>query len=322
MIYYFLIFIVSLFALSLSGPLVVDTLSRIAKYLGWREFVVGFFLIAFAASLPNFVLGITAALKGIPELSFGDVVGGNVVDLSLAVALVILLSRVILPSEGTSRASALWSSAIAILPLLLILDGELSRPDGLVLIFAFLLYICWLFSKGERFKKPYDGIDPQPPLKAFKGFMKDLGRAAVGLLLLVFGAQGVVASSTLFAQALNVPLPVIGILIIGLGNSLPEIYFAISSAKKGKTEMILGDLMGSVIVPATLVLGIVVLIHPIRLDGFSAFVTARIFLVLAAILFYIAARTGKRITRREAFVLLGLYIAFVAFEILFCHCGA
>lgn len=320
MIYYFLIFIASLIALSLSGPLIVGALSRVAKYLGWREFVVAFFLIAFAASLPNFVLGITAALKGIPELSFGDVVGGNVVDLSLAVALVILLSGVILPSEGTSRTSALWSSAIAVLPLLLILDGELSRADGLVLIFAFLFYIGWLFSKGERFKKPYDGTDPQSPLKEFKVFLKDLGRAAVGLLFLVLGAQGVVASSTSFAQVLNVPLPLIGILIIGLGNSLPEIYFAISSARQGKTEMILGDLMGSVIVPATLVLGMVVLIHPIKIADFSAFAGARIFLVLAAILFYIAARTGRKITKKEAFVLLGLYIAFVAFEILLCHC--
>lgn len=313
-----LIFLASFILVSWAGSWVVGALMRVARYLGWREFVVAFFLMAFAASLPNFAIGVISALQGIPELSFGDVVGGNVVDLTLSVALVILVSGVSLPAHGvTLQTSAILTSLIAVVPLVLILDGGLTRSDGGVLIGVFFLYIFWLFSKGERFKRPYDGKEEeQPPTKRLKDFFKDLGRAFMGVFLLVVGAQGVVSSASLLAQILQVPLPVLGILMVGLGNSLPEIYFAILSARQRKTEMILGDLMGSVIVPATLVLGTVVLIHPIAIEDFSPFAIARFFLIVAAVLFYIAARTERKINRGEAIVLLCIYFLFLFLEII------
>lgn len=309
------IFFASFILLSWAGSWVVDALVRVARFLGLREFVVAFFLMAFAASLPNFAIGVTSAVRGVPELSFGDVVGGNVVDLTLSVAIVILFAGVSLPAEGaTLQTSALLSSFIALLPLVLVLDGRLTRPDGLVLIAAFFLYIFWLFSKGERFKKPYEGGEGNP-VAGFESSLKDLGKALAGVLLLAVGAQGVVGSASSIAGTLHISLPLLGILLLGLGNSLPEIYFAVLSARRGDTEMILGDLMGSVIVPATLVLGSVVLIRPIAIEDFSPFAIARFFLIVAAILFYIAARTGRRITRKEAVVLLVLYAMFVGFEL-------
>ncbi len=103
---------------------------------------------------------------------------------------------------------------------------------------------------------------------------------------------------------------------MGLGNALPETYFAVISAKKGQTWMILGNLMGSVIVPATLVLGIVALICPIEIIDFSPFAIARFFLIISALFFLFFVRTGRKITRKEALFLLLIYIVFVATEIL------
>jgi len=312
-----IIFFISLFLVSWTGSWVIRALMRIARYLHLREFVVAFFLMAFAASLSNFAVGVTSALQGIPELSFGDVVGGNVVDLTLSVAIVVLISGKSLPAEGaTLQMSALLSSLIAVLPLVLVLDGALTRADGLILIFGFLIYIFWIFSKGERFKKLYYGSEKEEPVKEFKQFFEDFGKAIIGVLLIAFGAQGVVNSSVSIAHMFGFPIPVIGILLLGLGNCLPEIYFAILSARQGKTEMILGDLMGSVIVPATLVLGLVVLIHPIIIEDFSPFAIARFFLIVASILFYIASRTGRIISRGEAVLLLGIYIIFLGLEII------
>ena len=90
---YILIFLFSCFLLTLSSKWLVNTLSRIALFLKLKEFVVGFFIMAFAASLPNFFVGIIAALNKIPELSFGDVIGGNILDLSLVIGLAALLSK-------------------------------------------------------------------------------------------------------------------------------------------------------------------------------------------------------------------------------------
>ncbi len=313
---YIFIFIGSCLMLFCAGSWLVSALIRMAKYLGWREFVLAFFVMAVVGSLPNLFVGINAALHKIPQLSLGDIMGGNVVDLTLAVALAVLVAGATLPAPSRMvQTSTLFTAGVAILPLILILDGKLGRGDGLVLLSAFTLYIFWLFSKKERFKKVYEDAD-EGIIREFKTFVKDLGKMVLALALLFLAAEGLVNSSIYFFESFNLSIPIMGILIIGLVNALPEIYFAIVSAKRGQNWMVLGNLMGSIIVPATLVLGVVCLICPIEITDFSPFAIARIFLVIAAIFFLIIVRTGQKITKKEALVLLFLYIIFVAVEIL------
>jgi len=313
---YILIFIASCAGLYFAGELVVGSLMRTAKFLGWREFVVAFIVIAFAATLPNLFVGITSAINKIPELSFGDVVGGNVIDLTLAVALAALVAKSLPADSRTVQTTSFFTTTIAILPLLLILDGELGRGDGLVLILTFGFYLWWLFSKQERFTKVYNE-NKIPLSKRLPTLLKDIGKIILGITILILASKGIVESALFFAETFNLSLSLIGILIVSLGNALPETYFAIASARKGQTWMILGDLMGSIIAPATLVLGIVVLICPIQIPDFSPFVIARLFLIISAFFFFIFLRTGKKITRREAIFLLGIYVAFVLTEIFY-----
>ncbi|MDI6603100.1 MAG: hypothetical protein QME57_03235 [Patescibacteria group bacterium] len=314
--FYIFIFIISCIILYFSGEWVVGGLMRIARFLGWREFVVAFFVMAFAASLPNLFIGITSALIQIPEFSFGDVAGNNIVALTIAVALAVLISKKELPAESkTVQTTSVFTMIAAILPLILILDGSLSRVDGVLLIILFLFYCSWLFSKRERFTRIYEE-HKDSIIKEFKVFLKDLGKVILGIILLVGAAQGIVSSAQFFAQNFNVSIILIGILITGLGSALPEVYFAIASARKEKTWMILGDLMGSVIVPATLVLGIVALISPIKILDPSPLLIARFFLIISALFFFFFVRTGQKITKKEALFLLSLYIIFVLVEIL------
>ena len=134
-----IIFIISFFLLVFASKWLVGALAKIAKFFGWKEFVVAFFTMALAGTIPNLSVGISSALRGIPQLSFGEIVGGNIVDLTVAVALATLVSRNGLRVSGrTVRGSAVFTLVIAILPLLLIFDGNLSRADGAILILAFL----------------------------------------------------------------------------------------------------------------------------------------------------------------------------------------
>ena len=312
---YLLIFIISCLLLFWAGSFLVGALMRMAKFLGWKEFVVAFFVMAFAGTAPNLFVGINSAIHQIPQLSFGDIVGGNVIDLTLAVALAVLISRTAIPAKSQLiQASSLFTIAVAILPLLLILDGTLGRGDGIILISVFFFYVFWLFSKEERFKKVYENNDDDV-VEDFKTFLKDLARIILALILLFGAAEGMVLSAKFFAQSFNLSLALVGILIIGLGNALPEIYFAVASAKKGRTWMILGNLMGSIIVPATLVLGIVALLCPIEIADFSPFAIARFFLIISALFFFFFIRTDRKITKKEAIFLLGIYLTFVLVEI-------
>jgi cation:H+ antiporter len=313
---YISIFVVSVAMLYFSGKLIISGLMKVAKFLKLKEFVVAFFIMAFAASLPNLAVGIISAINGIPELSFGEIMGGNVVDMTLAVVLALLFSpkKEISAESKTTQSSAFFTFAAAVIPLIMVLDGKLSRADGIILILFFFFYVAWLFSKKERFSKVYS--HHQIPLKdEIKIFINNLLKLCAGIALLLLAANGIVKSASFFAGELEMPIAMVGILIVGLGNTLPEIYFAAVSARKGETGMILGDLMGSVIVPTAVVLGIVALIRPIAIVDFSPFAIARVFLVVSAVFFFIFVRSDRKISRKEAVFLTLIYLGFLASEI-------
>ncbi len=315
MIFYVVSFLVSIIVLAWLGTHLIETLTRLAKYLGWREFVVAFFVMAVAGSLPNLFVDISAALRGFPQLAFGDIVGGNLVDLTLVMGLAILMSKKSIPAESKMiQYSAFFTAIISLMPLLLVLDGRLGRIDGVILIITFFLYAFWLFSKEDRFKKVYTG-KKQSPLKGFKGFFKDIIKIIVFLVVLLLASQVIINSSEYFSLKLGIPLSLVGLLIVGLGNCFPEAYFSIVSARKGEGWMILGDLMGSVISCASLVLGIVAIISPFEIYDFSPFIIARIFLIVTLGLFIIFVRTGKKLTKSEGLILISVYIVFLLVEI-------
>ena len=314
MILYILLFLISIGLLFWSGTFLIGALTRTARFLGWKEFVVAFIVIAFASSIPNLFVGISSALHKIPQLSFGDIVGGNLIDFTIAVALAALVAKSLPAESKMVQTSAIFTMAVAIFPLLLILDGVLGRGDGIALIFVFFCYIYWLFSKKERFSKVYNANEV-PIVKSFKSFVKDLGRLLIGLLFLLVAAEGIVRAARFFSESLNLEIALVGILIVGISNAIPETYFAIVCARKAHNWMVLGDLMGSVIVASTLVLGIVAIICPIEIADFSPFAIARFFLIIAAMFFLFFVRTDRKITVKEALFLLSIYLIFLLVEI-------
>jgi cation:H+ antiporter len=283
--------------------------------LGWKEFVVSFFIVAFSTTIPNFVVDVTSAIKNVPHLALGDVIGTNIVDLTLIVGVSALISKagLSLPSR-TVQGSSIFTILVAILPLILILDGELSKADGILLLFAFLVYLFWLFQKKERFEKIYDGI--KEPL-TLKFFLKNLLFLFFSISILLLSAQGIVKSALFFSSFFKVPLTFIGALIVGFGTALPEFSFCFQAAKKSQDWMIVGDVMGSVILTTTLVLGTVSLISPIENLSFSQLLVARIFLLISALLFFVFVRTDKKVTKKEGFFLIFLYLLFLLTQFLF-----
>jgi len=309
-----IIFIISFLLLSFSGRWLIESLKRISEFLGWKEFVVAFFITAFSVSLPNFFVGIISALNKVPELSFGDIIGGNVAELALLGGLAALISKKGLSANSkTVQGSSIFAIITALLPLLLGADGNISRSDGILLILAFALYTAWLFNKKERFEKIYDEIKGRVSVKfVFKTTLIFI----ISIFLLLVSAQGVVKSARFFADYLKIPLTLVGILIVSFGNSLPDLSFVIQAARKSDDWLLLGDLIGGTIITATLVLGIVSLISPIIITDIPAIVVGRIFLIISALFFIFFIRTEKKITKREGTFLLLIYILFIIVEII------
>lgn len=311
---YVLIFFVSIVLLVFSGGKTVESLTRISRFLKLREFIIAFILMAFATSIPELFVGISAALNGIPELSLGNILGANIINLTLAVGLAVLFLGGLEIERETVRRGSILMGTIGLLPLLLIIDGELSRIDGCVLLLAFIFYITWLFDREELFKKVYNDIEPT--IINFRNFMKDLVFFGGSVVLLLISSQGIVQSAAFFADFLGIGLGIIGIVLVGAGTALPEVYFSIRAGRAGETKMILGNLMGCVVITSTLVLGLVALISPIKIADFSPFAAARIFLLISILFFLLISRTRSQISRKEGIMLILIYAVFIIFEAL------
>ena len=304
----------SFLLLALAGKWLIDALARIGVCLKLKEFVLAFFVMGIGATIPNLIIGIMSALNKIPELSFGDVMGANIFDLSIIVGLAALISRGGLTSSSrTIQGSSVFVAIIALLPIFLIFDGKLSRIDGMMLLAGFAIYTLWLFSKKDRFTKVYENC---PQIFSLGEIVKASFTIVIGLILLFIGGLGVVHSATFLYETFDLPLGLIGIFVVAIGTCMPETFFSLRAARQGHDWMILGNLMGNVVATSTFVLGIVSLIEPIKIVDFSPFAIARIFLIIAVMFFFFIVKSGQKITRKEGLILIGIYVLFLIVEIL------
>ncbi len=320
MIFNISLFLISCFLLIISGNLLVRSLSKISEFLGLKEFTVAFLLMSLATAAPELFIGISSASRGISELSLGNILGQNIIHFTVAVFICVLIRGSFCVRSRTTRITALFSGFMAIFPLVLILDGSLSRSDGLILICLFVFYTTWMIRKGKKFEEKYDGPADNVRISLIKKvilFFKNISAFVLGAGILIIASQGIVKSSIFFADKLNMPLVIIGVLIVSLGTALPEVYFSAYSAKKGNPELMAGNLLGASIVSTSVVLGIVAIISPINnIEIFSYFIS-RLTLFVAVILFIYFMLTDRRISIKEGWALLVIYIVFISLQIFY-----
>ena len=188
-------------------------------------------------------------------------------------------------------------------------DG-ISRIDGIILLVVLFFYIKFLFKEQAGYKEIFINKFKRNWTE-FKLFLKDLAMFFGGIGLLLLSAEAVVWSILALSSSLNLPLIVVGSLIVALGTNLPEIVFGLKAITMGHREMVLGVLMGSVVANSTLVLGSTVLIFPLQITEYTPYIIGILFTIITCLFFAVFSKTGKKITEKEAIVLLVVYILFV-----------
>jgi len=318
LVLHILFFIIACLILAKAGSWTVRSLMRIADFLNWKKFVVASLLVGLVSSMPEFFVGITAALSGKSELSFGNVLGSNIVLMTLIIGIVVLLGGKIKLKGKIIQQSLLFAGLYALLPLLLIMDGEASRIDGVILIVALIFYFRELILSQRRFKKIFldKNEESEVTIKNFKLFSKDLIIFLLSFALIILSAQAIVFFGTRLAQQFNLSLVLIGVLIVALGTSLPELTFGIRSVIMKEKEMVLGNIFGSIIINSALVLGITCLISPFRVYNNSLYFITLIFTGIVVLAFLIFFKTGDEITKKEAKILLFFYVLFFIIQLL------
>jgi cation:H+ antiporter len=306
----FLIFVIGCTGVVLSSSFVVKSLIRVEEYYHLREFVVGFLVVGVLTSFPELSVGIISALSGISSLSFGDILGSNVINIALVMGLVAFIGKSIKFEAQLEKTTLFMISAMVFLPLILFLDQELSRIDGVILISAFVLYVIRLLMIRKKFKKA-DGGNVHK-IRVYK----NMAIFIVSLLVLIGSARLLVYSASEIALALSFPLVLIGLLIVSVGTSLPELTLELGCVLRGHCSVALGDLLGSLAFNSALILGVVSLISPIHAQ-FSSFAIASVFITISLVTFLFFARTGRIITRKEGMILLFIFVLFIISNLLF-----
>jgi len=303
------IFILSALVLAKAGAMAVNSLLKISRFLKWKTFIVGSIVMGLLSSMPDLFVGLNAAFTLRPELSYGNVIGSNIILLTLILGGAVLLGGVINLKGRTIKRSLFFSAFYALLPLLLIADGWFSRGDGIILIIALVFYLKEFVSQERRFSKVLNGKELSAT-KYDKMFFREMGIFIGSFLILVLSAQGVVFAAGRLALAFNAPLVLIGALGVALGTSLPEIAFGFRSIALKQKEMLLGTVFGSIAINSTLVLGFTCLIAPFKIYNPGLYVNGFVFTGIAVLLFLIFFLSGDRLNKREAKILLFLYFLF------------
>jgi cation:H+ antiporter len=289
--------------------LFIDSSSKLARHFGISAYTISFLIIAVATSLPEVVVGITSALDKNPILSFGNAIGSNVALLTLVIAFPVLFAtekgistRTILHSKD-----AYYSTFFALLPIALIVDGELTQIDGIILLSAYIFYFIMVWRRSspiEHLLEHFEGVNVWR--EAFFFFLS--------LLLLLVASEMIVKAALSLSVQLNWGLTFIGLTITAIGTSLPEIAFTMGAAKRRFQQEVLGDIVGSIVANSTLVLGITSVIHPIKITNGEIGFSSLLLFVAILLIFLRFTRTREKIDKFEALVLLSLYFVFVIAE--------
>ncbi len=304
----FIFFGLSCIVLLLSGSLFIRSILKITSFLRMSEFVVSFIIIGIATSLPELFVGISSALAHQSEIALGNVIGSNIADLTIILGIPLLLARKV-EIKGEVRKDALYMFFITLLPLILMFIGkELSRLDGLILISVFITYCIVLIRQRKGFTKQVDDYVGRIEI------VTSVFLFTFSALFLYFSAKFTVKYASLISVDLVLPPIFIGMFIISLGTTLPELVIGFQAVLNKHGDIILGNIMGSIVANSTLVLGVAALIFPIT-TNLLIFFTSVSFMILAVFLFIMFIETGKSLSWKEGVTMVLMYIVFIMIQL-------
>jgi len=287
--------------LVLGGEAVVRGAVGAARRLGVSELFIGLTLVGFGTSTPELLTSIQAALAGSPGIAVGNVVGSNIGNVLLILATVVLVRPIAVDLDAVRRDGGVMIAVSALLVAVALAFGGLSRIAGAGLLLLLAAYIGWALKTD---KDPADGAAARPAEQA--PLWRSLLVAAAGLALLIVGADLLVDGAIALARVLGMSETVIGLTIVAVGTSLPELVASLAAALRGRPEVAFGNVVGSNIYNILGILGATALVAPVPIPPDMA-VRDWAAMLGAAVLLVVHAWTGARISRGEGAGMLALY---------------
>lgn len=305
-----LLLLVGLGLVVLGADWLVNGASSIARRTGISEFVIGLTIVGFGTSCPELVVSLSGAIEGNSDISVGNVVGSNIFN----VLFILGLTAMVLPvgmTDKNRRIDIPITLGVTILLVILGITGSMSGPgisrwEGVLMLLVFSAYLFYCFKSDSK-------DEFSETQQATLSITKSIALTLTGLAGLIFGGDLFVDSATALARQIGVSDKFIAVTILAGGTSLPELATSLVAAIKGKEQLALGNILGSNVFNAMMILGLSSVITPLSFASMT--IVDIITLVLSAVLLLIWAYTGRknRIDRREGAAMLLCYVAYNVF---------
>ena len=294
--------------------------ASLARGLHVPEIVIGLTILAAGTSAPELFVSLVSALKGTSDLAVGNVIGSNIFNAMLIVGCSAVAAPMVI-SHSTVSKDIPFALIASILMFLLCFDdmnsphlwgNEISRSDGLILLVVFVAFMIYTFNKARKEGKMpdeyYDDEEKQPVDK--KLVWKNVLWMVIGLACLIYGSNLFVDAASYVAYRFGVRQSVVGLTIVAGGTSLPELATSVMAARKGQSALAIGNAIGSNVFNILLILGTTAVICPMRIMGINIIDLSM--MIISMGLLWLFAYTKYTVSRREGFLLIGGFLAYMA----------
>ena len=282
----------------------VEGAAGIAAKFGIPQLVIGLTIVAMGTSAPEAAVSITAAFKGTADITVGNIVGSNILNILIILGVTALLTSVAV-QQSTIRYEIPYVGVVTIALLIMgMTGGVVGRVEGAILWIMFILYLVYLFFMAKNGKADEEEAEDAP-------IWKLLLLIVIGGALIIIGADVSVDAATELARAIGLSERFIGLTIVALGTSLPELCTSVVAAKKGKADLAIGNIVGSNIFNILFVIGTTALIIPVTFQ--SGFIIDTLVALGAAVLLWICVYPKKKLTWPGGIVMLVAYAGYLAY---------
>ena len=302
----YLLLLIGFVLLIKGADLFVDGSSSIAGILKVPSVIIGLTIVAMGTSAPEAAVSINAGLAGNSDISLGNIVGSNIFNLLVVIG----ACAVIFPAkshEDILKRDLWWNIGVSVLLFALILNGNISRVEGILLLAVFIFYLGLMVRSAMKNRIEETPMDVLP-------LWESLLFVFAGLAAVVFGGDMVVDNASLIAKTWGMSDTLVGLTIVAIGTSLPELVTSITASKKGDSGIALGNAVGSCLFNILFILGIASTLTPI--NAVPELIIDTAILILVTIMILIVAKTGKKTNRAEGIVCVALYIIYTIYIIM------
>lgn len=313
----FLILIIG-FALLIKGAdIFVEGASSIAKRFNVPPMLIGLTIVAMGTSAPEAAVSISSSLAGQNDMSIANVVGSNFFNILIVLGISAIIAK--LPVEkDTIKKDTPFLIFISALLLVLSLNLELTRLDGLVFLVLFVLFLINMIKSNINSKTNEDSssetaIAIEASDTKAVSLPKTIVVCIVGIVGIVFGGDLVVDSATNIATSFGMSANLVGLTIVAMGTSLPELVTSVIAVRKGETEIAIGNVIGSNIFNILLVLGLAAVIHPMAISTMALIDTA--FMTAITLLLYVFIKKNNSLSKNQGILFIVIYLAYMIYTI-------